>query len=574
MGTETATAAAPPLRQKTPGRVLVDWLTTTDHKKIGHLYLITSFVFFLAAGLMALAMRAELARPGLQLMSNDEFNQLFTMHGTIMLLLFATPTFAGFANEIMPLQIGAPDVAFPRLNMLSYWLFLFGGLMVLGSFLVPGGPANFGWFAYAPLNSMERSPGIGADLWIMGLALSGFGTILGSVNFLTTIIGMRAPGMTMFRMPVFTWNVLFTSILVLLAFPVLAAALLVLEADRRFGSMVFAPENGGALLWQHLFWFFGHPEVYIIALPFFGIITEIIPVFSRKPIFGYLPLVGATMAITGLSVVVWAHHMFATGAVLLPFFSFMSFLIAVPTGVKFFNWTGTMLKGSLSFETPMLWAIGFLVSFLFGGLTGVILASPPLDFHVTDTYFVVAHFHYVVFGTVVFATFGGFYFWWPKLTGKMLDERLGKIHFWTLFAGFHLTFLVQHWLGAEGMPRRYADYLAADGFTALNTVSSMGAFLLGMSTLPFLYNVWKTARYGRKVDVDDPWGFGRSLEWATACPAPRHNFVTLPRIRSESPAFDLHHPEFAAFHPPQAQYPDPQTEHPGPGPGSGGPEPR
>ncbi|GAA1942533.1 cytochrome c oxidase subunit I [Streptomyces durmitorensis] len=573
MGTETATAAAPPARQKSPGRVLVDWLTTTDHKKIGHLYLITSFVFFLAAGLMALMMRAELARPGLQLMSNNEFNQMFTMHGTIMLLLFATPTFAGFANEIMPLQIGAPDVAFPRLNMLSYWLFLFGGLMVLGSFLVPGGPANFGWFAYAPLNSMERSPGIGADLWIMGLALSGFGTILGSVNFLTTIIGMRAPGMTMFRMPVFTWNVLFTSILVLMAFPVLAAALLVLEADRRFGSMVFAPENGGALLWQHLFWFFGHPEVYIIALPFFGIISEIIPVFSRKPIFGYLPLIGATMAITGLSVVVWAHHMFATGAVLLPFFAFMSFLIAIPTGVKFFNWTGTMLKGSLSFETPMLWAVGFLVSFLFGGLTGVILASPPLDFHVTDSYFVVAHFHYVVFGTVVFATFGGFYFWWPKLTGKMLDERLGKIHFWTLFVGFHVTFLVQHWLGAEGMPRRYADYLSADGFTALNTISSIGAFLLGLSTLPFLYNIWKTAKYGKKVDVDDPWGFGRSLEWATACPAPRHNFVTLPRIRSESPAFDLHHPEYAAFQPPGTQRPDPQTEHPGPGPGSGGPSP-
>ncbi|WP_030779049.1 cytochrome c oxidase subunit I [Streptomyces sp. NRRL S-920] len=572
MGTETVRAVRRPGPERRRGRV-VEWLTTTDHKKIGHLYLITSFVFFLAAGLMALMMRAELARPGLQLMTNEEFNQAFTMHGTIMLLLFATPTFAGFANEIMPLQIGSPDVAFPRLNMLSYWLFLFGGLMVLGSLLVPSGPAAFGWFAYAPLNSLERSPGIGADLWIMGLALSGFGTILGAVNFLTTIIGMRAPGMTMFRMPIFTWNVLFTSILVLIAFPVLAAALLVLEADRRLHSLVFASESGGALLWQHLFWFFGHPEVYIIALPFFGIITEIIPVFSRKPMFGYLPLVGATMAITGLSVVVWAHHMFATGAVLLPFFSFVSFLIAVPTGVKFFNWTGTMLRGSLSFETPMLWAVGFLVSFLFGGLTGVILASPPLDFHVTDSYFVVAHFHYVVFGTVVFATFGGFFFWWPKLTGKMLDERLGKIQFWTLFVGFHTTFLVQHWLGAEGMPRRYADYLAADGFTVLNTVSTIGAFLLGLSTLPFLYNVWKTAKYGEKVDVDDPWGFGRSLEWATSCPPPRHNFRALPRIRSESPAFDLHHPQYAAFtewerdRPPE----DPQTEHPGPGPGSGGP---
>ncbi|WP_405740568.1 cytochrome c oxidase subunit I [Streptomyces sp. NBC_01525] len=545
MGTDTA-AALPPVRARHRGRVLADWLSTTDHKKIGHLYLITSFGFFLVGGVLALVMRAELARPGLQLISAEQFNQAFTMHGTIMLLLFATPAFAGFANEIMPLQIGAPDVAFPRLNALSYWFYLFGGLMVLGAFLTPDGGPSFGWTAYAPLNSPLHSPGIGPDLWVMGLALAGFGTILGAVNFVTTIITLRAPGMTMFRMPVFTWNILFTSVLVLMAFPVLAAALLVLEADRRFGAVVFEPQWGGALLWQHLFWFFGHPEVYIIALPFFGIITEIIPVFSRKPVFGYVMLIGATMAITALSVMVWAHHMFATGAVLLPFFSLLSFLIAAPTGVKFFNWIGTMWHGSLSFETPMLWSVGFLVSFLFGGLTGVILASPPLDFHVTDTYFVVAHFHYVVFGTVAFATFAGFYFWWPKFTGKLLDERLGKIHFWTLFTGFHLTFLVQHWLGVEGMPRRYADYLAADGFTALNTLSTLGAFLLGISTLPFLYNVWRTSRYGTRTELDDPWGFGRSLEWATSCPPPRHNFTTLPRIRSESPAFDLHHPEVAA----------------------------
>ncbi|GFE17857.1 putative cytochrome c oxidase subunit 1-alpha [Streptomyces glebosus] len=543
MVTDADRAHIRPPEARHPGSVLVDWLTTTDHKKIGHLYLITAFGFFLVGGLLAMVMRAELARPGLQIIDAEQFNQAVTMHGTIMLLLFATPAFAGFANEIMPLQIGSPDVAFPRLNMLSYWLFLFGGLIVLGSFLTPfGGPA-FGWTAYAPLNSMVRSPGIGADMWIMGLALAGFGTILGAVNFITTIIVLRAPGMTMFRMPVFTWNVLFTSILVLMAFPVLAAALLVLEADRQFGAVVFDAQWGGALLWQHLFWFFGHPEVYIIALPFFGIITEIIPVFSRKPIFGYVMLIGATMAITALSVMVWAHHMFVTGAVLLPFFSIMSFLIAAPTGVKFFNWIGTMWHGSVSFETPMLWSIGFLVSFLFGGLTGVILASPPMDFHVTDSYFVVGHFHYVVFGTVVFATYAGFYFWWPKFTGKMLDERLGKIHFWTLFIGFHTTFLVQHWLGVEGMPRRYADYLAADGFTALNTFSTIGSFLLGLSTLPFLYNVWKTTHHGARITMDDPWGFGRSLEWATSSPPPRHNFTTLPRIRSESPAFDLHHPE-------------------------------
>jgi len=543
MVTDADRAHIRPPGARHPGSVLVDWLTTTDHKKIGHLYLITAFGFFLVGGLLAMVMRAELARPGLQIIDAEQFNQAVTMHGTIMLLLFATPAFAGFANEIMPLQIGSPDVAFPRLNMLSYWLFLFGGLIVLGSFLTPfGGPA-FGWTAYAPLNSMVRSPGVGADMWIMGLALAGFGTILGAVNFITTIIVLRAPGMTMFRMPVFTWNVLFTSILVLMAFPVLAAALLVLEADRQFGAVVFDAQWGGALLWQHLFWFFGHPEVYIIALPFFGIITEIIPVFSRKPIFGYVMLIGATMAITALSVMVWAHHMFVTGAVLLPFFSIMSFLIAAPTGVKFFNWIGTMWHGSVSFETPMLWSIGFLVSFLFGGLTGVILASPPMDFHVTDSYFVVGHFHYVVFGTVVFATYAGFYFWWPKFTGKMLDERLGKIHFWTLFVGFHTTFLVQHWLGVEGMPRRYADYLAADGFTALNTFSTIGSFLLGLSTLPFLYNVWKTTHHGVRITMDDPWGFGRSLEWATSSPPPRHNFTTLPRIRSESPAFDLHHPE-------------------------------
>ncbi|MFE9912470.1 aa3-type cytochrome oxidase subunit I [Streptomyces clavifer] len=541
----TEPPALVPVAGRGAGSVVVSWLTTTDHKKIGHLYLGASFFFFLVGGLMALLLRAELARPGLQIVSSEQYNQTFTLHGTIMLLLFATPTFAGFANAIMPLQIGAPDVAFPRLNMLSFWLFLFGGLIVLSSLLTTQGAADFGWTAYTPLSGGERTPYVGGDMWIMGLALAGFGTILGAVNFVTTIICMRGPGMTMFRMPIFTWNILLTSVLVLLAFPMLAAALLALEADRRFGAQVFNPENGGALLWQHLFWFFGHPEVYIIALPFFGIVTEIIPVFSRKPIFGYVGLVGATIAISGLSVTVWAHHMFATGAVLLPFFSIMTFLIAVPTGVKFFNWIGTMWKGSLSFETPMLWSIGFLVTFLFGGLTGVILASPPLDFHVTDSYFVVAHFHYVVFGTVVFATFAGFHFWWPKMTGTMLDERLGKIHFWTLFIGFHTTFLVMHWLGAEGMPRRYADYLAADGFTVLNTLSSIGAFLLGASTLPFLYNVWKTAKTGKHIDVDDPWGYGRSLEWATSCPPPRHNFVTLPKVRSESPAFDLHYPAIA-----------------------------
>jgi len=537
-------SASSVLKPGNKGRAIVGWLTTTDHKRIGHLYLITTFIWFLFGGLLALIMRAELARPGLQFISVEQYNQLFTMHGTIMLLMFATPLFVGFANVIMPLQIGAADVAFPRMNMLSYWLYIFGALMATAGFLTPGGAASFGWTAYAPLSSTEFSPGLGSDLWVMGLAVSGIGTILGGVNFITTILCMRAPGMTMFRMPIFTWNVLLTSVLVLLAFPPFAAALLGLEADRRFGAMIFAPENGGAMLWQHLFWFFGHPEVYILALPFFGIVTEILPVFSRKPVFGYKGLIAATIAIAALSVAVWAHHLYATGQVLLPFFSFMTFLIGVPTGVKFFNWIGTMWGGSVSFDTPMLWVLGFLITFLFGGLTGIILASPPLDFAVSASYFVVAHFHYVIFGTVVFAMFGGFYFWWPKMTGRMLNEPLGKIHFWTLFFGFHITFLIQHWLGIVGMPRRYADYLATDGFTGMNMISTVGAFLLAFSNIPFFINVWIT-RKAPLVGVDDPWGYGGSLEWATSCPPPRHNFTSIPRIRSERPAFDLHHPEVA-----------------------------
>ncbi|CAA9308290.1 MAG: Cytochrome c oxidase polypeptide I [uncultured Frankineae bacterium] len=526
-----------------PGAKIVKIVTTTDHKTIGLLYLVTSFWFFMGSGAMAMIIRAELAQPGLQIVSPEQYNQLFTIHGTVMMFLFAPPAAYGFANFIMPLQIGAPDMSFPRLNAFSYWLYLFGGLTVVAGFLAPEGAASFGWYAYAPLNDIIRSPQVGADLWIIGLLTSGLGTILGAVNFITTIITLRAPGMTMFRMPIFCWNILVTSILVLLAFPVITAAFFALLADRHLGAQIYNAETGGAILWQHLFWFFGHPEVYIIALPFFGIITEVIPVFSRKPLFGYKGLVFATIAIGALSLTVWAHHMFATGAILLPFFAFLSFLIAVPTGVKFFNWIGTMWRGQITFETPMLFCIGFLVTFLLGGLTGVLLASPPIDFHVHDTYFVVAHFHYVVFGTAVFAFFAGAYYWFPKFTGRMMDDRIGKVHFWTLFFGFHLTFLVQHWLGAEGMPRRYVDYLPSDGFTTLNTVSSIGAFVLGASTLPFIYNVWVSFQRGERAPGDDPWGFGNSLEWATSCPPPRHNFVTLPRIRSERPAFDLHYPQ-------------------------------
>jgi heme/copper-type cytochrome/quinol oxidase subunit 1 len=439
-------------RPRRKGSILAGWLSSTDHKVIGHMYLITAFFFFLCAGIMAVFIRLQLLGPDMHVMSDQQYNELFTMHGTIMLLLFATPLFIGFSNELLPLQIGSPDVAFPRLNILSYYLFTFGGLILLASFLAPGGAAAFGWYGYSPLTSATYSPGIG-----------------------------------------------------------------------------------------------GHPEVYILALPFFGIATEVIPVFSRKPLFGYKTLIAATVAIAGLSMTVWAHHMFTTGAVLLPFFSFMSLLIAIPTGIKFFNWTGTMFRGQLTFEPPMLYAIGFLVTFLFGGLTGVILASPPLDFAVSDSYFVVAHFHYVLAGTVMFAMFAGFYFWWPKMTGKMLNNRLGTVQFWLLFIGFHMTFLVQHWMGVQGMPRRTANYPLLPGdVTTLNIVSTVGSWILALSMLMFLWNVYITSRFGQKVTEEDPWGFCSSLEWATSCPPPRHNFYRIPRIRSERPAFELHYPHIKA----------------------------
>lgn len=533
-------------RPVTKGNIIVRWLTSTDHKIIGHMYNITSMLYFLLGGVMALIIRAQLFAPGLNvLQTKEQYNQMFTMHGTIMLLMVATPLFAGLANAILPLQLGAPDVAFPRLNMLSFWLYFFGALISVGGFLTPQGAASFGWFAYAPLSTSTFSPGIGSNMWVLGLAMGGFGTILGAVNFITTILTMRAPGMTMFRMSVFSWNILITSILVILVFPILAVALFGLAADRIFGAHVYDAATGGAILWQHMFWFFGHPEVYILALPFFGVVSEIIPVFSRKPIFGYRTLVYATISIGALSMTVWAHHMYVTGSVLLPFFALLTMLIAVPTGVKIFNWIGTMFRGSVTFETPMMFAIAFVFNFVFGGLTGIILASPVLDFPMSDSYFVVAHFHYVIVGALVFALFGAFYFWWPKWTGKMLNERLGMWHFWLLFISFHMTFLVQHWLGVVGMPRRYATYLPEDGFTWMNQLSTIGAFLMAVSLLPWVLNVYLTARYGAKVTVNDPWGYGRSLEWATSCPPPRHNFTSIPRIRSESPAFDLNHPELA-----------------------------
>jgi cytochrome c oxidase subunit 1 len=528
-----APAPAPPPRHNTG---ILRWITTTDHKVIGLSYITTSILFFLVGGLLALVMRTQLARPDQNLVSPETYNEFFTMHGSIMIYLFVVPLAFGIANYIIPLQIGAPDVAFPRLNALAYWLYLFGGLAMISGFLTASGAANFGWFAYAPLSGATYAPGVGPDLWIVGVIVTSTAGVLGAVNLVTTIFMLRAPGMTMFRMPIFTWNMLVVSTMVLVTFPVLTAALAMLFADRHLDAHIFEVEKGGTpVLWQHMFWFFGHPEVYIIALPFFGVVTEIFPVFSRRPVFGYKGLIFATLAIGGLSVGVWAHHMFATGVVLLPFFSAVSLLIAVPTGVKFFNWIGTMWRGQLRFQTPLLFAIGFLVVFLLGGITGVQQAMAPVDFNVTDTYFVVAHMHYVIMALVL-AAFGGIYYWFPKFTGRMLDERLGKIHFWLFFIGINVTFLVQHQLGLEGMPRRVVTYRASDDFGALNMVSTIGSFILGVGVLVFVWNVIRSLRGGLPAG-DDPWD-GQTLEWATTSPPPERNFDALPPIRSERPFFD------------------------------------
>jgi cytochrome c oxidase subunit I len=530
-----STVAAPVRHFELAG--ITGWLTTTDHKRIGILYITSAFAFFLVGGLLAEAMRVELVAPGLQFVGEQGFDQLFTMHGTIMLLLFGTPMAIGLANYVVPLQIGTDDMSFPRLNALTFWMFLVGSLIVLSSFLVQGGPAAIGWTGYTPLSDVTYEPAVGVDLWIVGLILTGLSAVLGAVNFVATIYGRRAPGMTLFRMPIFTWNILVTGLLILFAFPPLTAALAMLFIDRHLGGTFFLPALGGsAVLWQHLFWFFGHPEVYILILPFFGVITEIVSVFSRKPIFGYAAFVLATIAIASLSMSVWAHHMFTTGVVSNPFFSIASFAIAVPTGIKFFNWIATMWRGHLTFETPMLWAIGFLYLFLLGGITGIIVASPPLDYHVQDTYFVVAHFHNTLIGGSVFAIFAGLYYWFPKMTGRRLSERLGRIHFALWVLGFTLTFLPQYELGLLGMPRRIADYGAATGWTDLNALSTVGAAVLGLGVLPFLVAVAAALR--RPPDQGpDPWG-GATLEWWTDSPPPPGNFRNLPPIRSVRPVFD------------------------------------
>jgi cytochrome c oxidase subunit 1 len=518
-------------------RGLVAWLTTTDHKKIGILYLWSALIFFLVGGVMSLVMRAELAQPGLQLLERETYNQLFTMHGTAMIFFFATPLAVGLANYLVPLQIGAPDVAYPRLNALTYWMFLAGALTALSGFLTASGAAAVGWTGYAPLSESTYTPGAGVDLWIVGLLLSGMASILGAVNFLATIFGMRAPGMTMFRVPIFTWNVVAVSVLILFSFPVLSAALAALFIDRNFGGHFFDPAEGGnPILWQHLFWFFGHPEVYIVILPFFGVVSEIVPVFSRKPLFGYKGFVFATLLITAYSFSVWAHHMFTTGAVSSLFFATTSFLIAIPTGVKFFNWIATMWRGKLSFEAPMLFCTGFLFMFLIGGISGVFLASPPIDYAVHDTYYVVAHMHYVLFGGTTFATFAALYLWIPKFSGRLLGERLARVHFVLMLVGMNLAFFPMHQLGLDGMQRRIPDYEESSGWGDLNMLSTIGAFLIAAGVLVFAVNFVVSMKRGRDAG-NDPWN-GYSLEWATTSPPPHHNFASLPPIRSERPVYD------------------------------------
>ena len=538
MATTALHPAAPTYRSG-----LYDWITTTDHKKIGILYLVNSFLFFFIGGVLAMLVRTELAVPGLQFVTDQTFNELFTMHATLMIFLFVIPILAGFGNYVVPLQIGAPDMAFPRINALSFWMLPLGGFLILLGFFT-GGAAEAGWTAYSPL-SQDRplaSEGPGQDLWIVGLALVGTSSILGAVNFLVTIFKMRAPGMTLFRMSLLTWTVLVTAVLVLMATPVFTSAIIMLFIDRNLGGSFFDPANGGdAILYQNIFWFYSHPAVYVMILIAMGTVSEILPVFSRKPLFGYKAFVFATVGIGALGFSVWAHHMFTTGAVYLPFFSLMTFLIAVPTGVKFFNWIFTMWRGQIRIATPLLFAVGFLTMFLIGGINGAFAASVPVDFAIHDTYFVVAHIHYVLFGGSVFGVMAGLYYWFPKMTGRMLNETLGKIQFVLMFIGFNLTFFPMHELGLSGMPRRIADYSSTAGWNDLNLAATIGGFTIAASMLPLLWNVFISLRSG-EIAGDDPWE-GNTLEWATTSPPPPYNFDRLPEIRSERPVFDVRHGE-------------------------------
>lgn len=519
-------------------RGIASWIMTVDHKRIGILYTFTALIFFALGGILALLIRSELALPGGQVLTAIQYERAFTLHGTTMVFLFVIPLLTGLANYFVPLQIGARDMAFPRLNALSYWLYLFGGLVLYSSWLAPDGAPAVGWTGYSPLSNTIYSPTMGVDLWGLAMVIVGISSTVGSLNLITTTLNMRAPSMTMWKLPLFSWSVLVTAFMLLLATPMLTGALFMLMADRHLATTFFQTQGGDPILWQHLFWFFGHPEVYIMILPAMGIISEIIPVFSRKPIFGYSAIVWSTIGIGILGFATWAHHMFVTGLspLLQAFFVITTMTIAIPTGVKMFNWIFTMVGGSLKFDTPMLFSIGFLSMFLIGGLNGVFQAVLPVDTQIHDTYWVVAHLHYVLFGGSVFGIFAGLYFWIPKMFGWMMGEKLGKLHFWLFFAGVNVTFFPMHILGLLGMPRRYYDYPATRGWTGYNFTATIGAFLIAIAVLVFTVNFILSLR--RKESAgDDPWE-GNTLEWATTSPPPDYNFERIPSVESLRPVRD------------------------------------
>ena len=533
-----------PLPSLSESEGLLSWIASIDHKQIGIMYITAAMIFFLIGGTEALFMRIQLMQPHNSFLSPQAFNQLFTMHGTTMIFFVVMPFLIGVGVYMMPLMIGARDMAFPRLNALSFWLFVFGALLLYYSFFTQSGAPEVGWFSYAPLSEKPFSLNKGATYWALGLLAAGIGSLASGLNNIVTIITFRTPGMTMRRLPLFVWMILVTSFLLIFVMPVITAAFIMLLLDRLLGATFFAPASGGsAILYQHFFWGFGHPEVYILVLPAFGIISEVIPVFSRRPIYGYEFVAASTVAIGLLSLAVWAHHMFAVGLgnLVNAYFAFASMLIAIPTGVKVLNWTATMWGGKIRFAAPMLFAVAFIIEFVIGGLTGVAIASVPIDWQMTDSYFIVAHFHYTLFGGSVFGIFAGVYYWFPKFTGRLLSERIGKLHFWLTVIGFNLTFLIQHLLGLVGMPRRVYTYPDLPYWGTMNLISTIGAIVLAISVIVFVWNVIVSLRHGNPAG-DNPWN-AWTLEWATTSPPPVHNFDLVPPVRGRRPLWDLAHPD-------------------------------